>query len=127
MVANERRKYVVPAVSPVRVVVNVPAPEPVVTVYVDDPAVVPYTIPLTVTCVIPSSVTFPPTTADVVLIEEAGVLVVTTGIVVGERTIERTALTYPPDALFAKSVIAPPERKFCILAEEALDSVEVQK
>jgi hypothetical protein len=66
-------------------VVNVPAPEPVVIVNVDDPAVVPYTIPLALTCVIPSSVTFPPTTADIVLIDEAGELVVNTGIGDGDE------------------------------------------
>jgi hypothetical protein len=55
------------------VLVNVPAPEPIVTLNVDEPVVVPYTKPLALTCVAPSSVTFPPSiaTEEVILVADA--------------------------------------------------------
>ena len=48
--------------------VNVPAPDPSVTLYVDEPVVVPYTKPLALTCVAPSSVTLPPRIAELAVI-----------------------------------------------------------
>ena len=41
-----------------------PPPDPAVTLNVDEPVVVPYTKPLTLTCVAPSSVILPPSIAD---------------------------------------------------------------
>ena len=61
-----------PCVRPVSVLVNVPAPDPTVTLNVDEPVVVPYTKPLALTSVDPSSVTLPPKIAleDVILVAE---------------------------------------------------------
>ena len=71
----------VPCVSPVNVLEKVPSPEPIVTLYVDDPVVVPYTKPLTLTCVAPSSITLPPDVADVELTSVAVVVVAKIGFV----------------------------------------------
>jgi hypothetical protein len=75
---------VVPAVKPVSVLENDPEPAPEFTVKVDAPELVPYTKPRAVTCVVPSSVTFPATTAEVVPTEEAGVVAAKTGVVDGD-------------------------------------------
>jgi hypothetical protein len=63
------------------VLVNVPAPDPTVTLNVDEPVVVPYTKPLALTCVAPSSVMLPPSVAEfavilvaVVVASKAGLL-----------------------------------------------------
>ena len=49
-----------------------PPPDPAVTLNVDEPVVVPYTKPLTLTCVAPSSVILPPNIAEfaVILVAE---------------------------------------------------------
>ena len=69
-----------PCVSPVIVLVNVPAPDPMVTLKVDEPVVVPYTKPLTLTCVAPSSVTSPPSIAEFAVILVAEVVDASTGL-----------------------------------------------
>ena len=84
MVAKERTKYVVPCASPVIVPVNVPAPEPTVTLKVDAPVVVPYTKPLALTCVAPSSVTLPPSMAEFAVILVAEVVDARTGLLEDE-------------------------------------------
>jgi hypothetical protein len=61
------------------VLVNVPAPEPRLTVDVGKPELVPYTKPLALTCVAPSSVTLPPKTAVVVVILVAVVVAAKVG------------------------------------------------
>ena len=60
--------------------VNVPAPEPTVTLKVDEPVVVPYTKPLELTCVAPSSVTLPPRIAEFAVILVAEVVDARTGL-----------------------------------------------
>ena len=69
-----------PCVSPVSVLVNVPAPDPTVTLNVDAPVVVPYTKPLTLTCVAPSSVTLPPSIAEFAVILVAEVVDASNGL-----------------------------------------------
>ena len=59
--------------------VNVPAPEPAATLNVDEPVVVPYTKPLALTWVNPSSVTLPPRTAVVVVMLVAVVVAAKVG------------------------------------------------
>ena len=69
-----------PCVSPVSVLVNVPAPDPKVTLKVDEPILVPYTKPLTLTSVDPSSVTLPPSMAELAVILVAEVVDASTGL-----------------------------------------------
>ena len=73
----------VPGVNPVSVLVNVPAPDPTVTLNVDDPVLVPYTNPLILTWVAPSSVTSPPRIAEEEVILVAAVVDANTGGFVG--------------------------------------------
>ena len=73
-----------PCVSPVIVLVNVPAPNPTVTLKVDAPVVVPYTKPLTLTSVDPSSVTLPPSIAEFAVILTAEVVDASTGLLEDE-------------------------------------------
>jgi len=62
------------------VLVNVPAPDPRVTLNVDEPVVVPYTKPLALTCVAPSSVTLPPSIAEFAVMLVAEVVDARTGL-----------------------------------------------
>jgi hypothetical protein len=108
--------------------VNVPAPEPIVTLNVDEPVVVPYTRPLTLTCVAPSSVILPPKIALEDVILEAGVVASKVGLLDGAKVIVRTALTVPPVADLGKSsTVVLPLKKFCSITFEALNSVDAQK
>ena len=104
----------VPCVSPVNVLEKVPSPKPIVTLYVDDPVVVPYTKPLTLTCVAPSSITLPPDVADDEVMSVAVVVVANVGLVDGAKILVRTALTVPPVANLGKSnSVVMPLKKFC--------------
>jgi hypothetical protein len=69
------------------VLVNVPAPEPRLTVDVDEPELVPYTKPLALTCVAPSSVTLPPRIAEFEVILVAEVVDARTGLLKDEAEV----------------------------------------
>ena len=58
-----------PEVKPVMELVKVPVPVPVVTLNVEDPALVPQTKPLAVILAPPSDVISPPLIAELVVIE----------------------------------------------------------
>jgi hypothetical protein len=60
---------VVAGLNPVKLLVNVPVPVPVVTLKVDEPELVPQTSPREVTVVPPSKVIVPPLVAVVPVIE----------------------------------------------------------
>ena len=78
-----------------------PAPDPTVTLNVDEPVVVPYTKPLALTCVAPSSVTFPPRIAEFAVMLVAEVVAARTGLLIatGIKVVVLTALTWKSQAL----------------------------
>jgi hypothetical protein len=81
------------------VLVNVPPPEPTVTLNVDAPVVVPYTKPLALTCVAPSSVMLPPSIAEFAVILVAVVVVARIGFV-GEASNPLLSFTKRTDIPF---------------------------
>lgn len=64
----------VAGLNPVKLLTNVPVPDPVVTLNVDEPELVPQTIPLAETAAPPSVVIVPPLVADVDVMDVADVV-----------------------------------------------------
>jgi hypothetical protein len=72
---------VVAGLNPVKLLVNVPVPVPVVTLKVDEPELVPQTSPREVTVVPPSKVIVPPLVAVEDVIDVADAVAETVGVV----------------------------------------------